>query len=133
VARATLRAAAVAASLAIVVSSAVACSRLRTVGLAAMSDRVDLVLDKATYAPGETIQVTYTHPVPLDAGASSYWLTISLRGAPDSDWGAWHFVPGGAAIDQLAAPTAGSYEVRLHDGYPAVPYHVVARVPVTVR
>jgi hypothetical protein len=52
------------------------CTKLRTLGMAAVNDRVDIVADKTSYSASEAIQVTYTHPVPLDAGASSWWITL---------------------------------------------------------
>lgn len=81
----------------------------------------------------ETIVVTYKSPLASPEG-DRYWITITEEGAADSEWGAWVYVDDGATSTTLTAPASpGSYEIRLHDHYPANPYNVVQRSPLTVQ
>jgi uncharacterized protein YfaS (alpha-2-macroglobulin family) len=87
-------------------------------------------LDKAEYAAGDTIKVSFGASLP--ASGDKYWLTLVKDGSPDSEWGAWHMVKSGASSDSLKATEGGKFEVRLHDSYPKKSNHIVARKKVTV-
>jgi hypothetical protein len=89
------------------------------------------LLAKTTFKKGETITVTFPHAI--TGGPQENWLTLCAAGAPDSEWGAWHYVKPGSTTDTLTANAAGQYEVRLHDGYPRVQYHVVSRQKITIE
>jgi hypothetical protein len=106
------------------------CTRLKRHLFGAKRDQISL--ERTTFAAGETINVTFTNPIEPQAG-EEYWLTIVPAREPDSTWGEWHYVSQGLAGDSVTASAPGDYEVRLHSGYPRVPYHVVARVPVVVK
>lgn len=88
-------------------------------------------LDKAGYTVGDSIRVTFSGPI-ITPGAEKAWLTLAPAGSPDSEFGTWHYVQARAVGDVLETKAAGNFEVRLHDGYPRVTAHVVARVPVVV-
>jgi hypothetical protein len=91
-----------------------------------------MTLAKTSLSTGDAINVTFSSPVQGPAN-EQYWLTVCSAGAPDADWGNWHYVDRGATSDsKLTAGDPGNYEVRLHDGYPRLQYHVVARQAVTV-
>lgn len=94
---------------------------------------VDVVTDKTDYTLGEEIVINYVVPISLDAGPSSHWVTLVPLGAPEGDFGDWHYVIGGVVLDKIKTTARGKFEVRLHDGYPALPFHVIARKTVTVR
>lgn len=98
-----------------------------------VSGHVDVVTDKTDYALGEEIVINYVVPIPLDAGASSCWVTLVPPGAPEADFGDWHYVVGGMVLDKMKTSARGKFEVRLHDGYPALPFHVIARRTITVH
>ncbi len=94
-------------------------------------------------APGLKVksnEVKKGEPVAIDYGAKldppsgqQYWVTLVKVGAPDSEWGNWHYVQKGAANDSIVAKESGSFEVRLHDIFPKNSFKVIARVPVTVK
>lgn len=89
-------------------------------------------LEKTAFATGDAINVTF--PTPLDPPeGQQYWLTLVKAGAPDGEYGDWHYVVPGAASDTLKAGAAGDYEVRLHDIYPANGYKVMAREKISVK
>lgn len=88
-------------------------------------------LASSSIAVGEKAVVKF--PRPLDAAGHQYWITLIEAGQADSEWGSWQYVDSTTRQVTLAAPaTPGSYEVRLHDHYPAMPHHVVARLALTV-
>jgi hypothetical protein len=79
----------------------------------------------------EPIEVAFSAPAYPPAG-ERLWITLAPAGSPDSEWGELQEVARGQASKRLVPPVAGDYEVRLHDGYPARPFHVVARARVKV-
>lgn len=86
-----------------------------------------------TATPGSPVVVTYKEAMPSPT-ESRYWITIIDPGAADSEWGAWVYVEDGATSTTLTAPeTPGNYEIRLHANYPAKPFEVVQRSPLTVK
>jgi hypothetical protein len=92
-----------------------------------------LSVTKASFKAGEEIGVKYTAPV-SSAGENQHWVTVIAVGKDDSDWGSWKMVGNQATADVLKAQTApGAYEVRLHGGYPAKKFNVVARVNIKVE
>ncbi|MBI3074278.1 MAG: hypothetical protein HYY84_19385 [Deltaproteobacteria bacterium] len=92
-----------------------------------------LWVTKASFKAGEEIAVKYTAPVP-SAGESQHWVTVIAVGKEDSEWGSWKMVGDQATADTLKGQTApGAYEVRLHGGYPAKKFNVVARVKINVE
>jgi hypothetical protein len=106
------------------------CARLKRHLFGAKRDQI--TLERTTFATSDSILVTYSNPLEAAPG-EEYWLTLVPAREPDSAWGDWHYVAPGAETDSLTASTSGDYEVRLHSGYPRVPYHVVARVAVQVK
>jgi hypothetical protein len=106
------------------------CARLRRHLFGAKEDQI--ALERTDFASGEVILVTFSNRIHAPAG-ENYWLTLVPAREPDSAWGEWHYVADGAETDSVAAGPPGDYEVRLHSGYPRVPYHVVARVLVHVK
>jgi hypothetical protein len=98
-----------------------------------VTGHVDVVTDKTDYALGEEIAINYVVPIPLDAGASSYWVTLVPPGAPEADYGDWHYVVGGVVLDKMKTSARGKFEIRLHDGYPTLPFHVIARRTVVIH
>jgi hypothetical protein len=88
-------------------------------------------LSKASYDVAEAVSVAYGAPI-KPASGEKHWVTLAASGTPDNEWGKWHYVDAGATTDTLQPEKPGSYEVRLHDGYPRLPFHVIARVPVTI-
>lgn len=88
-------------------------------------------LASPSIAVGEQAVVKFSRP--LDAEGHQYWVTLVEAGQADSQWGAWQYVDKTAReVTLAAAATPGLYEVRLHDRYPAMPHHVVARSALTV-
>ena len=66
-------------------------------------------------------------------GSERFWVAITLQGKPDTDYGAWDYVPAGAHAMTLTAPAQpGDYEVRLHANYPTKTTNVVSRAPLHV-
>jgi hypothetical protein len=115
-------------------SSNVVCRRPLTVGGASApsAGAVSFTLANAALAKGEKPKVTFSAPIPVAGGR--YWITVVAAGAADSDWGEWQYLDPGSREVELAAPAkAGSYEVRLHDNYPAQSNHVIHREPLTVK
>ena len=91
-----------------------------------------MTLERTTYAAGDTVLVTYTNPIESPPG-EDYWITLVPSRDPDNTWGDWHYVPSGTESDGVVARAPGDYEIRLHSGYPRVPYHVVARIGIHVQ
>lgn len=92
---------------------------------------ITLTLNALSFEPGFRIDVRFDRALTPPAG-QQYWITVAKAGAPDTDWGTWHYVPAGATTDSLTAPAAGAYEVRLHDLHPKYPARVIARQPISV-
>jgi hypothetical protein len=91
-----------------------------------------MTLPKTSFSTGEWITVNFASPIKPPAN-EQYWLTLVEAGKPDSEWGNWHYLDNGDTTDaKLMAPDPGNYEVRLHDSYPRLQFHVVARKAVTV-
>lgn len=81
---------------------------------------------------GEPVAIDYSTKLEPPTG-QQYWVTLAKVGAPDSEWGNWHYVAKGATNDSIVAKESGAFEVRLHDLYPKNSFKVIARVPVTVK
>jgi hypothetical protein len=79
----------------------------------------------------EPIEVSFSAPAYPPAG-ERLWITLAPAGSPDSEWGELRDVARGEVRKIILPPLAGDYEVRLHDGYPARPHHVVSRAKITV-
>lgn len=62
-----------------------------------------------------------------------YWIALQPADAPESD------VTGRVVLERrehdvrLHTSAPGAYEVRLHDRYPKVEHHLVARLPIRVE
>ncbi|MFO0614373.1 MAG: hypothetical protein U0414_17430 [Polyangiaceae bacterium] len=91
-----------------------------------------LTLEKTTFASGDAINVKFSAALEPPAG-QQYWITITKAGAPDSEYGDWHYVARGALSDALKAGPEGDYEIRLHDLYPKNPFKVMAREKISVK
>lgn len=87
---------------------------------------------KTEIAVGEAPVVSFAAPL-VEVSGEQYWMTVVPQGEPDSQWGQWQYVSAGTTNVTLSAPPEpGAYEVRLHDGYSRLPFHVVHRVSITV-
>jgi hypothetical protein len=64
--------------------------------------------------------------------SGALWLTLAPAEAPESFVGERLVVDGNMTHATLNTSTPGHYEVRLHDGWPSRPHHLVARRPVDV-
>jgi serine/threonine-protein kinase len=90
------------------------------------------VLDKQTYAPGETIRIAFAQPVP-SLGTRRAWVTIVEAGRSPESYGGWEFLPDKARAADLTAPmTAGEYEVRIHTDYSMRAFNLRHSVRFTV-
>lgn len=81
---------------------------------------------------GEGPRALFEAPLPGVSG-QNYWITVVRAEKPDSDWGAWMYVPQGSRELALPPPDSpGKWEVRLHDLYPKNPHKVLFREALTV-
>ncbi len=85
----------------------------------------------ASCVQGSPVELTFNAALTPPEG-QQYWVTIVKAGAPDADFGHWHYVKTGADKDEIKAPEAGDYEVRLHDLYPKFPFKVIKREKLTI-
>ena len=74
--------------------------------------------------------VVHLESAPRERGA--LWLTLVPASAPESFVGERIVVEGGATRVTVAAASAGTFEVRLHDDFPLRAHHVVARARIEV-
>lgn len=80
---------------------------------------------------GEDVLVTFD--APLDNRPSSmYWIALQSADTPTSSTVGRIVLERGDRKIILHAPTPGDAEVRLHDGYPKMDHHLVARAPVAI-
>lgn len=90
-------------------------------------------LSSGKAAVGGPVVATFSDKVPSPEGDRA-WITICQKGAPDTEWGTWIYVPDQAANVTLTAPAAaGEYEVRLHTHYPTKSVNVVHRRPLQLE
>ncbi len=89
-------------------------------------------LQKAVFARGEDVVVTFNQDMTAPPG-QKHWITLAKPGDVESAWGVWHYVPQSARTDVLKPPTAGEWEIRLHDVYPRNASKVMARQRITVQ
>ncbi len=82
---------------------------------------------------GEEIEITF--PVAMKAAdGEKFWITVVPRGAADTAYAAWSYVPDGAKTMPFKMPTnAGDYEIRLHANYPRLSTNVVHRAAIRVE
>lgn len=108
-----------------------ALAALAALALVACHRRAPIHVESADVRTGDDVVVTIDRD--LDGRASDrYWLTLQSAEAPESDVSGRVLVERGERIVRLHASAPGTYEVRLHDRYPAAEHHLVARVPVRV-
>jgi len=89
-------------------------------------------IDRTTFARNEPIHVTYNRDMTTPPG-QQHWITLAKPTDVESAWGVWHYVKQGAATDTVTAPTAGQWEIRLHDLYPRYAAKVIGRQIITVN
>ncbi len=89
-------------------------------------------IERTTFARGEPINVTYNRDMTTPPG-QQHWITLAKPGDVESAWGVWHYVKQGATTDKVVAPTAGQWEIRLHDLYPRNAAKVLGRQIITVN
>lgn len=89
-------------------------------------------IPKTTFVRGEDIPVTYNQDMTAPPG-QKHWITLAKPGDVESAWGVWHYVPQSAKTDVVKPPTAGEWEIRLHDVYPKWASRVIARQRITVQ
>jgi len=87
---------------------------------------------RTTFARGEPIAVTFNRDMTVPQG-QQHWITLTKPSDVESAWGVWHYVKQSARVDQVVAPTAGQWEIRLHDLYPRNASKVLARQIITVN
>jgi hypothetical protein len=87
----------------------------------------------ATPRAGGKLDVAFATPL-VPAAGERFWITIVATGAPDTEYGAWQYVPDGARAITLDVPDkAGEYEIRLHANYPRLSTNVVHRAAIHVQ
>jgi serine/threonine-protein kinase len=91
------------------------------------------MLAAKTAQAGDEIEITF--PVAMKgADGEKFWITIVQKGAGDSSYGTWSYVPDGARTMPFKMPTAvGDYEIRLHANYPRLSTNVVHRAAIRVE
>jgi serine/threonine-protein kinase len=91
------------------------------------------MLAAKTARVGEEIEVTF--PVALKAPVGEkFWITVVPKGAADSSYATWSYVPDAARMMPFKMPTqAGDYEIRLHANYPRLSTNVVHRAAIRVE
>jgi len=91
------------------------------------------MLAAKTARAGEEIEITF--PVAMKAAdGEKFWITVVQKGAGDSSYGTWSYVPDSARSMPFKMPTAvGDYEIRLHANYPRLSTHVVHRASIRVE
>ncbi len=88
---------------------------------------------QSTVRVGEAPSVKFDRPLAPRKG-ERYWLTLVKAGAPDRAWGKWHYLEAGASQSKVKVPDVpGEHEIRLHDGYPRLKFHVVCRRSLVVE
>ena len=82
---------------------------------------------------GEEVEITF--PAPMKAAdGEKYWITIVQKGAADTAYGVYAYVPDGARTMQFEMPKqAGDYEIRLHANYPRLSTNPVHRAAIRVE
>ena len=94
---------------------------------------IALTLQKDNVTTTEYVRVTFNKPLPPLEDEEQYWITIAPAGTPDSHWGEYRYVNAGTSQVRLGpVRKAGNYEVRLHDSYPRMDFHIVHKLPLTV-
>jgi len=97
------------------------------------SPEVSFTLDQDTIAEGEAPVVTFSQPLAPKEG-ERYWMAVVDAEAGASEIGERQFLDVGAESVELKVPEGpGTYQVRLHDGYPAREYHSVFQRMLTVE
>ncbi len=82
---------------------------------------------------GDEIEITFPGAMKAAAG-ERYWITIVAKGAGDTAYGAYEYVPDGARTLQFQMPKqAGDYELRLHANYPRLSTNLVHKAPIRVE
>jgi hypothetical protein len=90
-------------------------------------------LEKVEIPKAKEFEIKFNEARPSKSGDQE-WITICPEKAPDSEYGTWKYVDDKATKAVLMAPAApGSYEVRLHQHYPAKTFNVVQRIKVVVK
>jgi len=93
---------------------------------------VTFALSQTEIKPGESVLVTFNKPLPKEG--EKYWITVIPASMGDDQWGDWKYVDAGVKEVSVTGPaTVGKFEVRLHDRYSELPYHVVYRQALTVK
>ncbi len=95
------------------------------------NQRSTIVLSKASFAPGEPITMRF-EPALSGPPNEDFWITIVAPEASETSWAAYDYLKSGASSHTMKYATPGTWEVRLHDGYPRVTTHLVARARVRI-
>jgi hypothetical protein len=92
-----------------------------------------MTVEAAEVHAGQSVIAAFSPPLGGRA-SNQFWLQVVPVDRPDSDVSGRVFADHGATTMRLVAPeSAGRYEIRLHDRWPARDHHPVARAPLTVR
>ena len=90
-------------------------------------------LSTTTLKVGERPSLTFKTPL-QPAPGEQFWVTVVPKGAADTVWGAWQFVPHAATAMALEPlKSGGRFEIRLHSEYPTKATNVAARAAITVK
>jgi serine/threonine-protein kinase len=93
--------------------------------------RPSIVLGKSTFAAGEPITMRFEPPLFAPPG-EELWITIVAPEASESSWAAYDYLKSGTTAHTMKYATPGTWEIRLHDSYPRVTTHLVARARVQI-
>jgi hypothetical protein len=93
--------------------------------------RSTIVLSKASFAAGEPITMRFEPPLSGPPN-EEFWITIVAPEAADTSWAAYDYLKSGTSSHTMKYATPGTWEVRLHDGYPRVTTHLVARAKLRI-
>ena len=99
--------------------------------IVACDQSLAMSLESSTVTVGGDIVVRFDRPITGKA-SNLHWMTLLPVAAPDDSITGRFVVDHGKTIVSIPTVRSGSFEVRLHDGYPSQEHHLVARVPVRV-
>jgi serine/threonine-protein kinase len=93
--------------------------------------RSSIVLAQTTVGAGEPITMRFDPPLSAPKG-EEFWITIVKPESADTSWAAYDYLKSGATSHTMKQSTPGTWEIRLHDAYPRLTTHLVARARVQI-
>ena len=88
-------------------------------------------LGATSFKLNETISLTFDRPLVAPEG-QQYWITLVDPNAPDTTYGAWHYLKSAVTEDKLVAAELGDFEVRFYDLHPQTKYKVLTRQRISI-